>query len=130
MAMQSPIRLENDSRVTFLRSFHVELLRGGMNRLLLRSMPTADQPTRVEIYFQYVQHLDIPMSFERLVISDVTRSEEGNARYDDFLRRYARCRIYRLESGGVRAGEIVASACMFGEDSAPLGAESMFPMMT
>jgi hypothetical protein len=31
--------------------------------------------------------------------------------------------------GGTTVGHIVAAACLFGEDSAPTVAESMFPMM-
>lgn len=59
--MQLPIALSGDSQVAFSRRFHVEVLRGSMNRLLLRAMPTADEPTRMEVFFQYVQHLDMPM---------------------------------------------------------------------
>lgn len=53
---------EQDS-VRFLGSFHVETFRGGMNRLLLRAMPTEDDRERIEVLFQYVQRLAIPMDF-------------------------------------------------------------------
>lgn len=93
----------------------MEILRGGMNRLLLRSMGTKSTPTRVEIYFPYVQHLDIPMRFEELAISC-----EAWGASDSFL--------FRLESRGVSVGQVVAAHCIYGEDVAPAGSASMFPI--
>ena len=72
----TPHRLAENKSVAFLQSFHVEILRGGMNRLLLRSMPSSDQPSRIEVLFQYVQHLEMPMAFEGLLIEDAT-SHDG-----------------------------------------------------
>lgn len=128
--MQSPTRsLDEGSYVAFCRRFHVEVLRGGMNRLLLRSFPTDTDPHRVEVLFQYVQHIDMPMTFSDLAIRDVTFGESERDRYAALLRQFPECRVFRLDSGGSPVGEVVAAACVFGEDSAPLGAESMFPMM-
>ena len=111
----SLIALAKGSRISLSRDFHVEILRGGMNRLLLRSMATNSNPTRVEIYFPYVQHLDIPMRIEELTISC-----EAWGASDSFL--------YRLESNGVNVGQVVAAHCIFGEDEAPVGSASMFPI--
>lgn len=127
--MRSPTPLDKDSQIAFSRHFHVEALRGGMNRLLLRAIPTKNEPTRVEVFFQYVQHLDIPMAFDGLVVADVTKDKTEKAKYPDLLQKFPECRVFRLESGGATVGHIVAAACVFGEDSAPTGAESMFPMM-
>ena len=128
--MQSPTPLDRDSQISFSRFFHVEALRGGMNRLLLRAIPTKNEPTRVEVFFQYVKHLDIPLEFNGLVVSDVSKDEGESARHQDLLSRFPEIRVYRLESGGKIVGRIVASACVFGEDSEPAGGESMFPMMS
>jgi hypothetical protein len=128
--MQSPSPLSTDARTAFSRRFHVEVLRGGMNRLLLRAMPTKDEPTRVEILFQYVQHLNIPMKFDGLAVADVTKGNSEKTLYPELLKEFPECRVFRLESGGAFAGHIVAAACVYGEDSAPIGAESMFPMMS
>lgn len=130
MQMQSPIRLSDISQITFARQFHVEVLRGGMNRLLLRAIPTTEATSRIEVLFQYVQHLDMPMKFNGLLVRDATRETAIVSKYADLLRRFPECRVFRLESDGVRMGEVVAAACLFGEDSAPIGAESMFPMMS
>ena len=111
----SLIALAKGSRISLPRDFHVEILRGGMNRLLLRSMATKSNPTRIEIYFPHVQHLDIPMRFEGLTIA----CEEWGAS-ESFL--------YRLESKGVCAGNVVAAHCIYGEDEAPVGSPSMFPI--
>lgn len=127
--MQSPIPLDKDAHIAFPRRFHVETLRGGMNRLLLRAIPTKEKPTRVEVFFQYVQHVNLPMAFDGLVIRDVTQDNTERAKYFNLLQRFPECRVFRLESGGATEGYIVASACVFGEDSALASADSMFPMM-
>ena len=129
MKLQSPIPLAHNATVSFARHFHVEALRGGMNRLLLRALPTESDATRVEVLFQYVQHLHIPMRFDGLEIADTTVADSEQPEFNALLRRFPECRIFRLISRGQRAGEVVASACSFGEDSATTGASSMFPMM-
>lgn len=98
-----------------------------MNRLLLRALPTEDAPSRIEVLFQYVQDLDIPMSFPSLTIDEVTAAERESVA--ELLERFPECRVFRLR-GGARPGRIVASACVVGEDHASAYAESMFPMMT
>lgn len=125
--MQLPTPLDNGSRAVFARSFHVEVLRGGMNRLLLRALPKPDAPSRVEVFFQYVQDLDIPMSFASLAIEDVTEAERDSTA--PLLERFPECRVYRL-TGGQRSGRVVAAACVVGEDEESPYAESMFPMMS
>jgi hypothetical protein len=120
--------LDKGGRITLARSFHVEALRGGMNRLLLRALRNAEHPSRVEVLFQYVQDLDIPMTFDRLEIADVTEDERVSAA--SLLQRFPECRVYRLNSGLDRSGRVVAAACVVGEDNASAAAESMFPMMS
>jgi hypothetical protein len=127
--MQSPTPLNDGSRIRFERKVHLEIFRGGENRLLLRSYQTAAHPTRLEILFAYVQHLNIPTCFDGLVVQHDT-NERAVKNYELLLRQYPKCRLYRLDSNDGKIGEIVASACLYGEDTAPLGSESMFPFMT
>jgi len=101
-----------------------------MNRLLLRSLPTADEPTRVEVFFQYVQYLDTPLTFETLDIEEVTKDTPDSSAIDEAMARHPECRLFRLEYGGLSPAYVVAAHCLFGEDSAAMGAESMFFMMT
>jgi len=117
-----------NAHVFFARQFHIELLRGGMNRLLLRALPTKLNPTRVEIYFPYVQHLDVPMRFDELTIYD--DASDSNSREDvrALMRKFGECRLFRLESKGVDVGHIVAAHCVYGEDDVPVGSGSMFPI--
>ena len=70
--MTSPIPLAENGSVGFLRTLP---RRGAPRRhepLTPLAMPTAEQPVRIEILFQYVQRLDIPMSFEGLAMEDAT----------------------------------------------------------
>jgi hypothetical protein len=73
--------------------------------------------------------MDMPMRFESLTVYDGTREESTKAKYRDLLQRFPDCRIFCLESAGATLGHVLAGGCFFGEDAAPLGAESMFPMM-
>lgn len=93
--------------------------------MLLRSLPTQVAPTRVEVFFQYVQHLNIPMSIEDLVLEDVTHEPTAA----DLRPRFPELRIFRLRSGESVVGELVAGDCVYGEDDAPANADSMFPGM-
>lgn len=120
--------LSPNSNISFGRHFHVEMLRGGMNRLLLRSMPTKTNATRVEFYFPYVQHLDIPMQFDELTIYNEAADAKLRPSVHALMRKFPECRLFRLESKGDTVGHIVAAHCIYGEDTAPIGSESMFPI--
>ena len=84
MALPSRRVLGEGESIGFLRQFRLELFRGGMNRLLLRSRPTASDG-RIEIFFQYVQRLDIPMTFEGLSIEDATAEDGIVSPWDEVL---------------------------------------------
>ena len=97
-----------------------------MNRLLLRALPRPGARSRIEVHFQYVQDLDIPMSFASLTVVDVTETERDSvASVPD---QFPDLRVYRL-TGGHRPGRVVAAGCAFGEDEESASAGSMFPMM-
>lgn len=124
--LQTP--LGPNSHIAFARQFHVELLRGGMNRLLLRALPTKLDPTRVEVYFPYVQHLDIPMRFEELTIYNAVGDSTLREDVRDILRKFSDCQLFKLHSRAALVGHIVAAHCVYGEDDGPSGSESMFPI--
>jgi hypothetical protein len=124
----SLIALALGSRISLSRDFHVEILRGGMNRLLLRSMATKSNPTRVEIYFPYVQHLDIPMRIEALTISCEPGGASPRADIRELMRGFPDNFLFPLESKSINVGYIVAAHCIYGEDVAPAGSASMFPV--
>ena len=127
--MRSPTPLADGESVGFLRVFHVEAFRGGMNRLLLRAMPTDENRERVEVLFQYVQRVDAPMDFEGLSVGDATDEDRRVEPWSLVLAQFPECRIYRLMSGGRVVGRVAAAACVHGQDEEPIGAPSMFPMM-
>lgn len=127
--MLSPTPLASGGSVGFLRVFHVESFRGGMNRLLLRAMPTVENSERVEVLFQYVQRVEMPMTFEGLTIEDASESDGAEGPWSAVLAQYPECRVYRLMSGGRIVGRVASSTCVHGQDEEPIGAPSMFPMM-
>jgi hypothetical protein len=129
MAIPSLTHLADGDSVGFLRVFHVESFRGGMNRLLLRAMPTGDTVERVEILFHYVQRFDLPMSFEGLTIEDATSEDRSLEPWCDVLRQFPKVRVFRFLSAGRVVGRVAAAGCIYGEDDAALGAPSMFPFM-
>jgi hypothetical protein len=122
------ISLAIGSRVSLSRQFHVEMLRGGMNRLLLRSSATRSNPTRLEIYFPYVRHLDLPMRFDELTIFCETADETLRPEVRELMRKPPGCYLFRLESKGAHVGHVVAAHCMYGEDEGSAGSASMFPV--
>jgi hypothetical protein len=127
--LQSTTALEAGAHVVFDRNFHVEKLKGGMNRLLLRALPTAENPKRVEVFFQYAQHIDAPMTFNRLEVHDVTHDQRNSPKYVKLIDAFPKCRIFRLDSDGEIAGLVLAAGCSFGEDDGPSHAPSIFPLM-
>ncbi len=129
MALLSPTPLGEGESVDFFRRFHIEVFRGGMNRLLLRSRPT-ENDGRVEILFQYVQRMDVPMTFEGLSVEDATAEDCDVSPWDEVLVGFPECRVFRLMSGGHLVGRVVAAACVVGEDEEIASAPSLFPMMS
>jgi hypothetical protein len=114
--------------VAFERIFHVELFRGGMNRLLLRSFKQ-DRGPRIDVMFIGVEYLDCRTDFDGLCISDVTGTDVANEINN-------RCRridsdeqsIYELrDAHGV--GYVVAKSAGYIEDDGESGQPSGFFMM-
>jgi hypothetical protein len=122
--------LDRDASIAFTREFHVEILRGGMNRLLLRAVPTRMTPTRVEVLFQYVQFMHMPLRFDELEIQDVSSTSKSNNEVAEILERFSGLRLFSLMTKGKNRGYVVSSECAYGADTQPADAESMFPMMS
>jgi hypothetical protein len=99
-----------------------------MNRLLLRSFPTLIDQFRIDIHFQFVQAIHLPvLDFEGLEISDETGAP--HTPFLDTLVEYPECRIFRLTSNK-NVGWIVAAGCAYDMCIIEGGAPSNFPMMT
>lgn len=127
--IQSSTPLGEGQSIEFLREFHVELLRGGMNRLLIRSLPTETFPTRIEILFQRVFRLDIPMNFDGLTVSEASINPKISEPWSSLATAQHSIRIYELQTQNRHVGRIAAADCAYGEDDLPNGSPSMFFMM-
>lgn len=128
MESKSPIPLDKGGSFSFDRRFHVEIFRGGMNRLLLRSRRTESEG-RIEVMFQYVLRMDIPMGFEGLTIEEMPQEELKKDSWVDLLVELPEGKLFLLFSGANIVGRVFAAACGFGEDDEPDPAQSMFFMM-
>jgi hypothetical protein len=118
------IRLE-DEPFRFDRVFFVEILRGGMNRLLLRSLPTDTDAARHEVLFQYVQGIELmTMNFEGLSIE----VDALSTKFTDLEVQFPECRTYRLDSASGR-GLVFASACVWESRVVEADDPSFFPNM-
>lgn len=121
----SPIPLVEGGRWDFLRVFHVEMFRGGMNRLLLRSWSSDAHSTRLEVLFMNTKYVCMPMSFDGLTIRDAT-SELGAS--DPFVLATPSLKVFEVESGG-NVGRVVAGSVSYLEDCGSPSDPSSFFMM-
>lgn len=53
------------------RKFHLEVMRGGMNRLLLRSNVGKSWDTRIEVLFMNVKYMSMATTMDGLIIDDL-----------------------------------------------------------
>lgn len=127
--MHSPTLLQSSNRLKFDRNFHVEILKGGMNRLLLRSLPCSAHPTRIEIFFQYVQYLEMPMKFSGVSIVNLDAKTSLSREIADVLRRFPSCRAFELTTLEGFTSYVVAASCSSCEDLEAADAQSAFFMM-
>ena len=128
--MTSPIPLAENGSVGFPPTSHVEALRGGMNRLLLCANAhrrTAGEDRDLVLVRAAPRHPDVVRG---LAIEDVML--EDGQRFPLVCHSLPASQSVGY-SGCYREGgwsvEWWAMACAYGEDEAPQGAESMFPMM-
>ena len=111
------------------RIFHLEVLRGGMNRLLFRSNRSQTRSTRIEVFFMYVQHLCVPTRLEGPVIDRLGPLEENAHRVPWRLpSSETGLSVYSVSARG-GSGTIVAAALAVEESSAGPSDPSGFFMM-
>ena len=109
------------------RVFHLEVLKGGMNRLLFRSNRSSHFPTRVEILFMNVQYLSVGTSLDGLVVHDVGLVVDD----DEFAWRVgnrADLHVYELRSSS-GVGHVVAGSVTVEQSDAGPSEPSRFFMM-
>jgi hypothetical protein len=114
--------LSDGGSFEFVRIFHVEAFRGGMNRLLLRSWATDVQPTRLEVLFMNAKFICMPMALEGLVIQDATAELGGT---DPFARLATGLKVFVVVSGDY-IGRVVAGSVGYVEDTGAPGDPSSF----
>ncbi len=110
------------------RIFHLEVLRGGMNRLLFRSNRSQSWPTRIEIFFMHVQHLAVPTRLEGPVVDRLGPLEEHGHLVPWRLPPDVDLSVYAVSTRGGR-GFIVAAEMAVEESSASASDPSSFFMM-
>jgi hypothetical protein len=123
-----PIPSGNKAVIDFSdRLFHLEVLCGGVNRLLLRSNRNSLWSTRVEILFMGVKYLDIGTSFDGILVEDLgpitemQRTRWKIALPDDL-------HLFRIASSSGN-GEVVAGSVAVDESDAATEDPSAFFMM-
>jgi hypothetical protein len=100
-----------------------------MNRLLLRSYPDAFSNSRVEVFFQYVQYLQLPSKFADLGIKKLKPTDPVHRAATDTIKSFPVCCAFELSGSAGFTGVVVASECMIWEDLVPNEADSAFFMM-
>jgi hypothetical protein len=124
----SRIHLADGKTVSFDRIFHLEMFRGGMNRLLLRAFKQDRQP-RIDVMFIGVAYLDSRTDFEGLSISDLTGTDVAAGIVDRCCRIDIESRrIYELRDAR-GSGYVVAKSVGYIEDDGEPGEPSEFFMM-
>jgi hypothetical protein len=106
------------------RIFHVEVLRGGMNRLLLRSDRTSDFGNRVEILFMNVQYLATGTSFNGLRVRDIGPATGDDLPWGIYLPD--ELRIFELVSSSGRGYLVGGSMAVQESDAGPAEPSSFF----
>lgn len=110
------------------RIFHLEVLRGGMNRLLFRSNMSETWPTRVEILFMNVKYLAVATVLRGPVIQRLGSLEECSDRVSWSLDAPSGIAVFSVHSGDGR-GMVVAGSMALDESNASPSDPSRFFMM-
>ena len=110
------------------RVFHLEVLRGGMNRLLFRSNMSETWPTRVEILFMNVKYLAVATVWHGPVIQRLGSLDECADRVPWSLDAPIEISVFSVRS---HAGEglVVAGSMALDESDASASDPSRFFMM-
>lgn len=109
------------------RTFHIEVLKGGMNRLLLRSNRTPTHPTRVEVFFINVKFISLGTLLNGMRITDKgVVADPADLEWD--IRASQPLHLFEVWSGS-GSGTIVAGGVETDESTAGPTDPSRFPMM-
>lgn len=103
-------------------------MRGGMNRLLLRSYPNDQLRSRVEILFMNVRFMNMGTDFDGLVISDRGHLSDQPGSLSWRVSPQPELHVFEIESAS-GTGVIVAGAVAVDESDAATGDPSHFFMM-
>jgi hypothetical protein len=110
------------------RMFHIEIMRGGMNRLLLRSNRNDQMPSRVEILFMNVKFMKIGVQFDGLVVRDCGQFVDDPGSLSWSLEPQPELHFYEVESSS-GTGILVAGSVAVDESDAGASDPSRFFMM-
>lgn len=110
------------------RMFHLEIMRGGMNRLLLRSNRNDQMQTRVEILFMNVQFMQLGTQFDGLVVRDCGPVMNLSVALGWRLEADPELHLYEVESSS-GTGTLVAGEVGVDESDAGPSDSSGFFMM-
>ncbi len=107
------------------RVFHLEVLKGGMNRLLFRTNRSSVFPSRVEILFMNVRYLSIGTSLDGFAVEDVGGAED----WSDAEWRIGPAdglRVYQVTSTSGRGRVVAGSVTVDESDSSPTDPSRFF----
>lgn len=122
-------RSRKDSDIDYHdRIFHIEILRGGMNRLLLRSNRNDQMRSRVEILFMNVKFMQLGTQFDGLVVRDRGPFMDHPERLSWRLEAQPGLHLYEVESSS-GTGIIVAGSVAVDKSGADPSDPSRFFMM-
>lgn len=102
------------------RVFHIETLRGGMNRLLLRSNRNSQWRSRIEVLFMNVKFMKIGTQLDGLIVKDRGSIDHWQESVHWRVSALSELHIYDIESasgaGMVVAGSVTADSSEAGPD--------------
>ena len=110
------------------RVFHLEVLRGGMNRLLFRSNKSDTLPTRVEILFMNVKYLAVGTVLQGPVIERLGSIAECADRVPWLVDHAGYLSVFLVRSRGGE-GVVVAGSIAVDESEASASDPSGFFML-
>ncbi len=111
--------------ISYARHFQIWIYTVSHSQLLLRSNRSNERPTRVDILFKNVGHLDLPTVFDSLAITELSDAEirETHAKLDPVIRLHRK--VFAVRGSGF-SGLVVAGAVSWHEDEGYHYDESYF----
>ena len=97
------------------RSFRLWSYRVGQGLLLLRSVKSAEDTTRIDVLLKSVTAMKLPQSFGTLLVRDPSAEEDAQIRASLGTLANAKQQVFVVE-GGPFTGWVLASAVVHAED--------------